>query len=212
MSIKTISCFSAMDKHKTAPCTKVQGAHGNSRLGYEFATPQWEEGQLSHQLRSGDQHAHRGQGRLDLRPRAGQSRQEQLRAAARRWRSRIDDKTMLRSGYGMSYIHFNRLGGENLLSFNGPHVVGAEHHTAAVAAAVRSGNSAPTTCFRTTQQGYPEGLTSPANFNPLNARVNYIPQDNPTGNVRAGTSRCSAKSCRTCWSTSATSATRAATS
>ena len=41
------------------------------------------EGQLPHQLRSGHQHADPGQGRLDLRPRAGQSRPQQLRAAPR---------------------------------------------------------------------------------------------------------------------------------
>ena len=35
----------------------------------------------------------------------------------------VTPKTVIRSAYGMSYIHFNRLGGENLLSFNGPHVV-----------------------------------------------------------------------------------------
>ena len=36
-----------------------------------------------------------------------------------------------------------------------------------------------------TQQGYPEGLNVPANFSTLNARVNYIPKDNPTGNVQS---------------------------
>ena len=46
-----------------------------------------------------------------------------------------------------------------------------------------AGNANPTTCFRTTQQGYPEGFTTPASFNPLNVRVNYIPKDTPTGNV-----------------------------
>ena len=35
----------------------------------------------------------------------------------------LTPKTVIRSAYGTSYIHFNRLGGENLLSFNGPHVV-----------------------------------------------------------------------------------------
>ena len=40
---------------------------------------------------------------------------------------------------------------------------------------------APTTCFRPTQMGYPEGLNVPANFNPLNGRVNYIPPDLKTG-------------------------------
>ena len=33
--------------------------------------------------------------------------------------------------------------------------------------------------------GIPGGLTVPANFNPLNVRVNYIPQDNPTGSVQS---------------------------
>jgi len=48
-----------------------------------------------------------------------------------------------------------------------------------------TGNQAPTTCFRTTQQGYPEGLNVPANFSTLNARVNYIPRDNSTGSVQS---------------------------
>jgi hypothetical protein len=36
------------------------------------------------------------------------------------------EKTVLRGGYGISYVHFNRLGGENLLAFNGPNIVGSE--------------------------------------------------------------------------------------
>ncbi len=96
----------------------------------------------------------------------------------------IDDKTILRSGYGKSYIHFNRLGGENLLSFNGPHVVGL-NITQQVSQGLCGANTPPTTCFRTTQQGYPEGLNVPANFSTLNARVNYIPGDNPSGHVQS---------------------------
>ncbi len=93
-------------------------------------------------------------------------------------------KTVLRAGYGMSYIHFNRMGGENLLSFNGPHVVGLNiNQLPSQGPCV--GNQAPTTCFRATQQGYPEGFTTPASFNPLNVRVNYIPKDTPTGNVQS---------------------------
>jgi hypothetical protein len=95
----------------------------------------------------------------------------------------IDDRTVVRAGYGKSYIHFNRLGGENLLSFNGPHVVGL-NITQAINQPLCAGNQAPTTCFRTTQQGYPEGYTTPASFNPLNVRVNYIPSDNPSGSVQ----------------------------
>ncbi len=96
----------------------------------------------------------------------------------------VDDKTVVRAGYGMSYIHFNRMGGENLLSFNGPHVVGL-NISQVPTQGFCAGNQAPTTCFRTTQQGYPEGYTTPASFNPLNVRVNYIPKDTPTGNVQS---------------------------
>jgi hypothetical protein len=96
----------------------------------------------------------------------------------------VNDKTIVRSGYGVSYIHFNRMGGENLLSFNGPHVV-AINITQQPSQGLCGANTPPTTCFRTTQQGYPEGLNVPANFSTLNARVNYIPRDTPTGNVQS---------------------------
>jgi Carboxypeptidase regulatory-like domain/TonB-dependent Receptor Plug Domain/TonB dependent receptor len=94
----------------------------------------------------------------------------------------VDSKTVVRAGYGLSYIHFNRMGGENLLSFNGPHVVGLNINQT-INQPLCVGNANPTGCFRTTQQGYPEGFTTPASFNPLNVRVNYIPRDTPTGNV-----------------------------
>jgi len=96
----------------------------------------------------------------------------------------VDDRTVVRAGYGVSYIHFNRMGGENLLSFNGPHVVGL-NITQTINQPLCVGNANPTTCFRTTQAGYPEGYTTPASYNPLNVRVNYIPKDNPTGNVQS---------------------------
>ena len=94
----------------------------------------------------------------------------------------LTPKTVVRSAYGVSYIHFNRLGGENLLSFNGPHVVPIAI-TQQPSQGACAPNQAPTTCFRLTQQGYPQGLNVPANFNPLNGRVNYIPPDTNTGNV-----------------------------
>ena len=94
----------------------------------------------------------------------------------------LTPKTVIRSAFGTSYIHFNRLGGENLLSFNGPHVVPIAI-SQQPSQGICAGNQAPTTCFRLTQQGYPEGLNVPANFNPLNGRVNYIPPDTETGHV-----------------------------
>ncbi len=95
----------------------------------------------------------------------------------------INDKTVLRSAYGIGYVLFNRLGGENLLPFNGPHVVPVSI-TQQPSQGLCSATQAPTTCFRTTQMGYPEGLNVPANFNPLNGRVNYIPPDLKTGQIQ----------------------------
>ena len=96
----------------------------------------------------------------------------------------LDDKTVLRSAYGISYVLFNRLGGENLLSFNGPHVVPIAI-TQQPSQGLCTATQAPTTCFRTTQMGYPEGLNVPANFNPLNGRVNHIPADLETGRIQS---------------------------
>ena len=155
----------------------------NLGLRYEFATPQWERDNFLTnydpatntlvQAKDGSisDRALVNPDRNNFAPRLG------LAFAA-------TSKTVVRAGYGMSYIHFNRLGGENLLSFNGPHVVGATINQQP-SQGLCVGNQAPTTCFRSTQQGYPEGLTVPANFNPLNVRVNYIPKDNPTGNVQS---------------------------
>jgi Carboxypeptidase regulatory-like domain/TonB-dependent Receptor Plug Domain len=155
----------------------------NLGLRYEFATPQWEkDNYLTNfdpdtntlvQAKDGSiyDRALVNPDRNNFAPRLGLAYS-------------IDSKTVVRSGYGVSYIHFNRLGGENLLSFNGPNVV-ALNITQQTSQGLCSGNQAPTTCFRTTQQGYPEGLNTPANFSTLNARVNYIPKDNPTGSVQS---------------------------
>ncbi|PYR94290.1 MAG: TonB-dependent receptor [Acidobacteria bacterium] len=153
----------------------------NLGLRYEFATPQWEKDNFLTnfdpatntliQAKDGsiDDRALVNPDRNNFAPRLGLAYS-------------INEKTILRAGYGMSYIHFNRLGGENLLSFNGPHVV-ALNVTQQPSQGVCGPTTAPTSCFRTTQEGYPEGLNVPSAFNTLNARVNYIPRDNPTGNV-----------------------------
>jgi len=75
--------------------------------------------------------------------------------------------TVVRGGWGMSYVHINRIGSANLLGINGPQVVRA---------AVVQGDATAAT-FRPTEQGYPAGLTDPSTFNPLAALVSYIPKD-----------------------------------
>lgn len=85
----------------------------------------------------------------------------------------LNSKTVLRGAYGMSYVHFNRAGGGNILGINGPQVV--------IAAVVQNPAQAG---FRTTAQGYPAGLTDPDRFNPLAANISYIPRDTRTGYVQ----------------------------
>ena len=155
----------------------------NIGMRYEYATPQWEKDNFltsfdpttnSLVLAKDGSIADRSlvnPDRNNFAPRVGLAYQ-------------LTDRTVLRTGYGVSYVHFNRLGGENLLSFNGPHVVEIAINQVPTQGPCAP-TSAPTSCFRTTQEGYPEGLNVPANYSTLNARVNYIPRDTPTGSVRS---------------------------
>ena len=61
-----------------------------------------------------------GDGRIDCRPRAGRSRPQQLRAAARLRLHARADKTVVRGGWGTSYVHINRIGSANLLGDQRP--------------------------------------------------------------------------------------------
>ena len=84
------------------------------------------------------------------------------------------ERTALRAGYGVSYVHFHRAGGANVLPINGPQVINA--------VVVQT----PTTAgFRPTQDGYPVGLTDPSRFNPLAANVTYMPDDYRSSRVQS---------------------------
>ncbi|HEX5082369.1 MAG TPA: TonB-dependent receptor, partial [Blastocatellia bacterium] len=93
------------------------------------------------------------------------------------------DRTVVRGGYGISYIHFNRLGGENLLAFNGPNIVG-NGVDQRISDPLCAGNNF-IGCFRRTEQGYPEGFVASDRFNPLTARVNFTPRDTRTAYVQS---------------------------
>jgi hypothetical protein len=99
------------------------------------------------------------------------------------------DRTVIRSAYGISYVHFNRLGGENLLSYNLPWVLNPVVDQ--IAPAAQNGLPLCTwtddpafSCFRPTQQGYPNNFLSLSNINQQGVRTNYIPHDNRTGYVQ----------------------------
>lgn len=86
----------------------------------------------------------------------------------------LSPKTVVRGGWGISYVHFHRAGGGNVLPINGPQVINA--------VVVQTATQAD---FRTTQQGYPEGLTNPSQFNPLAANITYMPGDYRSSQVQS---------------------------
>jgi hypothetical protein len=86
----------------------------------------------------------------------------------------VTPETVVRGGYGVSYVHFHRAGGANVLPINGPQVINA---------VVVQTPTAPG--FRTTQEGYPAGLTDPSRFNPLTANITYMPEDYRSSSVQS---------------------------
>lgn len=82
-------------------------------------------------------------------------------------------KTVFRAAYGISYIHNNRVGSADLLGINGPQVVIATVEQSVYLSDQITLNPN----FRTTQQGYPAGIASPGNFNPVLSNITYIPKD-----------------------------------
>jgi hypothetical protein len=102
----------------------------------------------------------------------------------------LNPKTVIRSAYGISYIHFNRMGGENLLAYNLPNVLNPsiDQIPAATSASglanCSSVSQAPGTCFRVTDQGYPDNFLNLAYIKQINVRANYIPADYKTSYIQ----------------------------
>jgi hypothetical protein len=79
----------------------------------------------------------------------------------------LTPKTVIRGGYGISYVHFSRAGGGDLLPINGPQVINAVVN-----------QTVPTASnFVPAERGYPAGLADPSQFNPLTANITYMPRD-----------------------------------
>jgi len=96
----------------------------NLGIRYEFATPQWErDNRLANFNPATNSLIFPSGG--DLYGRA------LVHADPHNWAPRVgvalqaNPKTVIRSAYGISYVQFNRLGGENLLAYNGPNIVDA---------------------------------------------------------------------------------------
>jgi hypothetical protein len=154
----------------------------NLGVRYEFATPQWEDqNRISNYDPVSNQLIQASDGGIYDRT--------LVRPDKNNWAPRVGlayqvaDRTVIRSGYGISYIHFNRLGGENLLGYNGPHIVNLTINQ--VASLPPCTGNEYRGCFRTTTQGYPSGLVDPSNFSTATTRTNYTPADYRTSYVQS---------------------------
>ncbi|HEY6401532.1 MAG TPA: TonB-dependent receptor, partial [Blastocatellia bacterium] len=85
------------------------------------------------------------------------------------------DKTVLRGGYGIGYVHFNRIGSADLLATNFPQITRA-NVTQNPNAPRCVGTAFTENCFRATQDGYPTGLP--------NNVVLHIPRDQRTAYIQ----------------------------
>jgi len=105
----------------------------------------------------------------------------------------LTPKTVVRSGYGISYIQFMRQGGDSYLAYNGPNVVNAQitqspYKTVngkTIFTPLCTASSDPTTCYRPTMMGIPDGFVSPTNFSTFNTRTVYIQKDIRTPYVQS---------------------------
>ncbi|MFN7982119.1 MAG: carboxypeptidase regulatory-like domain-containing protein [Vicinamibacterales bacterium] len=137
----------------------------NVGLRYEYASPQWEKNNiLSNYNPATRTMIIAKNGSIKDRSTINPDRNNFGPRLGFAWT--VADKTVVRGGWGLSYVHFNRAGGGNLLPINGPQVINAVV------------NQTPSDAtFVATEQGYPAGLTDPSKFNPLTANITYMPAD-----------------------------------
>lgn len=154
----------------------------NLGVRYEFATPQYEE---RNRLTNFDPATRKlifaSSGSLYNRALVDPDRNN--------WAPRLGlaysltPRTVIRAGYGVSYIHFNRLGGENILAFNLPQIIGVTIDQSPSLPLCTGNNFL--NCFRPTQAGYPDGLLSPERASTLTTRTNFTPRETRTAYVQS---------------------------
>jgi len=137
----------------------------NLGVRYEYATPHWEKDNLLSNFDPASRTMlFARDGSLDDRALVTPDRNNFAPRLGFAWT--ITPITVVRGGYGMSYVHFHRAGAANILAINGPQVVNAV-----------ANQTLATPAFRSTQAGYPEQFADPTRFNPLLANITYMPND-----------------------------------
>jgi Carboxypeptidase regulatory-like domain/TonB dependent receptor/TonB-dependent Receptor Plug Domain len=146
----------------------------NAGVRYEYATPMWEANNIlsnfnpaAHAMVVAKDGSVSDRGLVDadrnnIGPRLGLA-------------YTLMPRTVLRGGWGISYVHNQRTGAADLLPINGPQVINA----------VVTQTTAADPSFLPTERGYPNGLTDPSKFNPLAANITYIPHDYHSGRVQS---------------------------
>jgi hypothetical protein len=162
----------------------------NLGVRYEYGTPQWER---DNRLSNVD-----GARQELVQARSGGVFDRALvRPDRNNWAPRVGlayslgSKTVVRSAYGLSYIHFNRMGGENILAYNLPFILNPNINQVAPALA-RGGQPLcpsldvdPATCFLPFERGFPNNFLSLGNIRQRSVRANHIPFDLPSARVQA---------------------------
>ncbi len=87
----------------------------------------------------------------------------------------VSPRTVLRSGFGISYAHLFRFGDEGLLAYNGPDIIDATISQTPSQGLCTSLTENPATCFRRTQDGYQTGFATAQNFASNKAEMRYQP-------------------------------------
>jgi hypothetical protein len=156
----------------------------NLGLRYEFATPQYTaDNKLANFDPVTDSLIYASNGSLynralvhpdpnDWAPRVGLAYQ-------------VRPKTVIRSAYGISYVLFNRAGGENLLAYNGPNIINSSLNQATTQGICATASAPANSCFHTLAQGFPSGFIDPSNFSTAISEVRYIPGSNRNGYVQS---------------------------
>jgi len=85
----------------------------------------------------------------------------------------LDDKTVLRGGFGISYAHWNRVG-SNYLTMSPPFGIVAQQLV-----------YPSLSTYINVQSGFPANMVSPTNYNPLADVVQYMPASSPDTQVRS---------------------------
>ena len=96
----------------------------------------------------------------------------------------VDPKTVLRGGFGMSYVHYTRAGSGDILAINAPQAQfaavtqitpTATNHCAPLPAEIIAVGTTTPSCFATTDQGFPSALVT--TFNPSTDNITYVPKN-----------------------------------